>query len=247
MKGVAVTVDVISAAIRFGASLAGVCPVDDLRCSPSHVLRFDSSSREEEGRWPEHARSVIVLALVHPEDKPELDWWIKESGTGNTPGNEELIRIASRLARWIREETGHACFPIPYHLERGGLFMKDAAVLAGMGRIGRNNLLVTPEYGPRVRLRLLLTAVDLPATRGTAFDPCAGCSMPCRTACPQQAFSGEPTEPNAGYNVTRCSIQMDRDRAHAELLPVPGRSGSGRRIKYCRRCELACPVGKESL
>ncbi|SHG19601.1 epoxyqueuosine reductase [Desulfacinum infernum DSM 9756] len=238
--------DVVSAAIGFGASLAGVCRVEDLKSSPSHALRLGSSPRAGEDPWPENARSVIVLGLAHPEDMPELDWWTRKSGTGNTPGNEELIRIVSRLARWILEETGRECFPIPYHLERGGLFMKDAAALAGMGCIGRNNLLVTPEYGPRVRLRLLLTAADLSPTPGRPFDPCARCSMPCRTACPQGAFSGDPAARNAGYSVALCTIQMERDLAHAEEFPVVGSSETARRVKYCRRCELACPVGKTS-
>jgi epoxyqueuosine reductase len=38
--------------------------------------------------------------------------------------------------------------PLPYKVEEGGMFLKDAATLAGLGIIGKNNLLITPEFEP---------------------------------------------------------------------------------------------------
>ena len=55
--------------------------------------------------WPQYARSAIVVAVEHPEDKPELDWWQKGL-KGGTPGNQMLITIISRLIEWLGKETG---------------------------------------------------------------------------------------------------------------------------------------------
>ncbi|MBW2123844.1 MAG: hypothetical protein JRH07_18655, partial [Deltaproteobacteria bacterium] len=117
---------------------------------------------------------------------------------------------------------------LPYRVEKGGVFLKDAAVLAGIGIVGRNNLLITPEFGPRVRMRALLVDARIHRLPREDFDPCSGCDMPCRRACPRDAF-----EPGF-YLRVRCQGQMQADIATA--------SGP---IRYCRLCELACNMGTE--
>ena len=57
-----------------------------------------------------------------------------------------------------------------YYVEKGGVFLKDAAVLAGLGCIGNNNMLVTQSYGPRIRLRALFLNVELEPTGPVEFD-----------------------------------------------------------------------------
>jgi epoxyqueuosine reductase len=39
---------------------------------------------------------------------------------------------------------------------------------------------------------------------------------------------------------------MEKDINEAEILPTESTNATGKRIKYCRRCELACPVGRPS-
>ena len=53
--------------------------------------------------------------------------------------------------------------------------------------MSKNNLLITPEFGPRVCLRDLLLNVDLEPTGPIDFTPCEACNMPCRRVCPQEA------------------------------------------------------------
>jgi epoxyqueuosine reductase len=72
--------------------------------------------------------------------------------------------------------------------KRGGIFLKDAAVLVGLGCIGRNNLLLTPELGSKVRLLAMLLEAELAPTGPIDFYPCEGCEEFCRKACPQNAF-----------------------------------------------------------
>ncbi len=259
---------IIAKAKEFGADLAGVARVADLKASPSHILGVKVAAsggvgvKVVEGRkpgvvlWPETAKSAIVIAVSHPPEAPELDWWVLggASGAGNTIGNRILMDINDALAAWLEKETGAQCMKLPYHVEVGGIFLKDAAVLAGLGCIGKNNMLVAPEFGPRLRLRALLVDMDLESTGPVAFDPCGACPMPCRSACPQKAFDstiyakddyGLSQLPGRSGDYSRplCNVQMETDIANQQTVAVEGQDVPEVRTLYCRECELACPVG----
>ena len=256
--------EVIEKAKELGTSLAGMADVKAIKESPSYLIYgklgdFTGVGTTQSGRirpnevaWPVGAKSAIVIAVEHPEDKPELDWW-QEGYRGGTPGNQILISINDWLSAWLEEEKGIKSKRLPYYIERGGIFLKDAAVMAGLGCIGRNNMLVTPEFGPRVRLRALFTFEALPSTGPIDFDPCKDCHVPCREVCPQQAFGtkiyssegfGQNELParTGMYSRHTCNVQMELDIDNSERTELEGRNEPARVIKYCRECELACPV-----
>jgi len=215
----------VSRALAAGASLAGVVALEELRSSPSHVLE-----ELPDRSWS--AGSVLVLGLAHPGPEPELDWWDGDQGTA---GNRLLIQVNQTLIAWLGKELGIRAFDLPYHPHR-----KDAAVLAGLGMIGRNNLLLAAGLGPRLRLRGLILEAELPPTPRDRIDPCAGCPAPCWSACPQEAFAREV------FSRERCNLQMEEDRA-AAVREAPGGPGrTGLLIRYCRACELACPRGRRA-
>ena len=262
-----ITSEIIEKAIEFGASLVGVADVEKVKDSPSHIIygKLDEYTTVGNIRrgvtnpwnvvWPEHAKSVIIIAVVHPKEEPELDWW-RDGYTGGTQGNRILMSINSKLSKWMEEEKGITTTQLPYHIEHGGIFLKDAAVMAGLGCIGKNNMLVTPEYGPRVRLRAMLTDVVLHGTGPLDFDPCKECDMPCQRVCPQKAFERNiysekqfdltmlPAR-TGGYNRHLCNVQITRDYENSEKIVVEGQDEPGKLVKYCRCCEMVCPVGKK--
>jgi epoxyqueuosine reductase len=212
-------------ALEFGASSAGLIDSRRLENSPS----YQACGADRRLAEP---RSVLVLALAHHERHPELDWW---DGRKGTAGNRVLIQVIDRLVGWLQEKYAIGAYDLPYHVERGGIFLKDAAALAGMGTIGRNNLLITPEFGPRVRLRALLIDACFEALPASNFAPCVGCPAPCRQACPRCAFH------NGVYSRLLCNGQMKQDEANISTVVVEGQTMQCTR--YCRVCELACPVG----
>ena len=256
------TAAIMNKARELGASLVGICSVEELRSSPSFamapkVLNAEAGRRESdvglkpgEVCWPEDAKSAVVIAYAHPATEPELDWW---HGRSDPPGNRVLASIIRDLSLWVESEYAMKSYPLPYHVGKGGIFLKDAAVQSGLGCIGRNNLLITPEYGPRVRLRAMLLTERLPATGPRRFDPCGHCAGPCLAVCPQKAFSeavhpasaaGQPAPPG-NYDRHKCNIQMNEDISVAKEQDVPEVSDKPVRIvKYCRHCELSCPVGR---
>ena len=73
------------------------------------------------------------------------------------------------------DDEGHR--PLPYRVEHGGTLFKDAAALAGLGTIGKNSLVITPEYGPHVRFKALFLDVDLEPTGPIDFTPCKSCDI----------------------------------------------------------------------
>ena len=247
---------IIEKALMLGASVAGLASVEALKPAPSFTMGPKMPQvgdgigtraptieglAQGEAYWPETAKTVLVIALSHPEDKPEMDWWF---GPKMPPGNRILVNIFKELGPWIQETYGIETKHLPYHVEKGGTYLKDAAVMAGLGCVGKNNLFVTPEYGPRVRLRAMLLDRKLPPNGPTGFNPCKTCEEFCRKACPQSAFEniiytpeeyGQDILPGRDGRFSRptCNLQMEKNE-----------EGEPETIKYCRACEFACPVGK---
>ena len=223
---------IIEKAKTFGASLAGLADIASVLDSPSHRIHGNTL-------WPADGRSVLVIALLHPRAEAPLDWW--DGKQGGSPGNRRLISIGDRLAEWVKEEFNIRAQLLPYHVGKGGIFLKDTAVLAGLGAVGANNLLITREYGPRVRLRALCLDAKLEPTGPIDFLPCNSCDMPCKEACPQKAFT------QGSYSRDLCMRQMNRDEAHRVILENEVEEDSPIAcVRYCIACEMACPVGPES-
>jgi epoxyqueuosine reductase len=266
---------IIDKAKEMGASMAGIANVELLKKSPSHEIikklgmqidginPYGKIGDFNEIKWPVEARSVLVITVSHPQDKPELDWW---DGLKGTLGNSELIRINRELSGWIEETFNIKTHKLPYFIEKGGIYLKDTAVLAGLGCIGKNNILVTPELGPKVLLRALLLEEDLTPTGPIDFDPCDDCEEFCRKACPQNAFekivissaeTGLASLPGRSgcYSRSTCLIQSSQSSKYDEdsridenemLNPAIDVEDIDKTLHYlesCRRCELACPVG----
>lgn len=234
---------IIARAEAEGAALAGIARIADLRSAPSYAT-YDSDPfyPEYEGvEWKDEYRSVLVWGLRHPAAEPVLDWWSLKV-KGFTPGNRELAAQSKRLRVWMNEELGMGALSLPYQVEYGGVFLKDAAVLAGLGVIGRNNLVVTPQFGPRVRLRAIFMAAELDPTGPlSGFDPCATCGRPCHRVCPRDAFG------SGRFQRALCKQEQDQRDVDFEVMDgaVMGVDETCNVTAYCRSCELACPVALE--
>ena len=257
---------ILKKAKQFGVHLAGYADADDLKLSPSYItaphipvvdrvvgtLEGTMKLNPGEVQWPKEAKSILVIAVEHPENKPELDWWY---GQISPPGNTLMINAVKALCEWISANFDINVNHFPYFIEQGGIYLKDAAVMAGLGCIGRNNMVVTPEFGPRVRLRAMSLSIPIPSTGPSRFDPCVRCDDLCRKACPQHSFDEQ-------FNLTRtceqvilpgrdgsyahhtCYAEMKKNKEEATEAIPEGFSEPVKLIKCCRICEWSCPVGK---
>lgn len=218
---------IIETAQSLGATLAGIVRAAELKGAPS------AQASQKDESWLRNDQSVLVLALEHPIRQPELDWWGTESGT---QGNHRLKLISVHLKSILQREFKITSQLLQYQPRDVSVFLKDAAILAGLGVMGANNLLITPQYGPRVRLRGLLLNADLPTSRAQPFSPCEKCEHFCWKACPQQAFS------SGSFDRPACRVQMRKDEMSRTAVET-AEKGWVTYVKYCRACELACPLG----
>ena len=252
---------IMEIALENGATIAGIASMEAIRVSASHMIynkmgdyagigtvNDDALPDNQLFTWPDSVRSALVIGLSHPEDNPELDWW---DGKG-TPGNRMLIDIMKRTSQQIENSLKLKTTKLHYYVEKGGIFLKDAAVLAGFGCIGKNNMVITPSNGPRIRLRALFLDAEIQPTGPIDFDTCADCKVYCRRVCPEHAmdekaeifksmeFSGCLPGRDGTYNRELCNVRMEKDIAESSK----NNDGKEPTIKYCRKCEFVCPAGK---
>jgi epoxyqueuosine reductase len=156
------------------------------------------------------ARSIVVLGMeIYPEF---LDLTSPERVMGEASlydlFNHHIDYLAGRLNRSAYDvacasrTAGLNALPLPSRnvpTDRRTLqsiiSYKHAAEVAGLGQIGMSSLLVTQEYGPRVRLALCLTEAILKSTAGEPQSNCRYCNV-CIAKCPAHALdwpkNGEP-------------------------------------------------------
>ena len=109
--------------------------------------------------------------------------------------NARLDDIISRLAS-VLQRKGYRAFPVPASKRVDdnricAIFShKLSAHLAGLGWIGKNCLLITPDMGPRVRWATVLTDAPLSATDQPMNERCENCRE-CVDICPVKEFSGQ--------------------------------------------------------
>ncbi len=94
---------------------------------------------------------------------------------------------------------------------------KHAAEAAGLGRIGRHSLLITPAFGSRVRLSCCLTEAVLEPTQGSMAEECGSCRI-CIDNCPAGALAGPQAGENYAINKFACSCFRTASGACAECL-----------------------------
>lgn len=129
--------------------------------------------------------------------------------------NTLLDSIAFRLAQTM-EEYGYDALPVAASQSLGkenkyeGLLPhKTAAVLSGLGFVGKSGLFISEEYGSKVRLATVLTSMPLQAEKPLIENGCGNCTL-CMTACPAGAIFGRlpTTDGERNFDAEKCSRYM---------------------------------------
>ena len=111
--------------------------------------------------------------------------------------NAALDNVACRVASFL-ENRGHVTLAVPasqvvdWDRVAGAVSHPRLAQLAGLGFVGRHNMLVTPQFGAAVRLVSVFTDAPLEADAPAAGD-CGECYA-CRSACPAGAIGESPED-----------------------------------------------------
>lgn len=111
--------------------------------------------------------------------------------------NQILDQIAFNLANLIQNQ-GFKALPIPasqivdWQKQSAHLSHKKIGLLAGLGWLGRNNLLVNPKLGCQFRLVTILTDMPLRVDKPIKAS-CGKCRL-CISSCPAAAIKQEPQD-----------------------------------------------------
>ncbi|WP_320175494.1 4Fe-4S double cluster binding domain-containing protein [Maridesulfovibrio sp.] len=156
--------------------------------------------------------------------------------------NALLDNIACRVSSFIQNNGGKA-LPIPASQilceERFISYIshKAVAINAGLGWQGKSLLLVTPQYGPRIRLVTILTNLDIPADEPIK-NRCGKCTK-CTDACPAGAIKNVNTVLH--YSSRNEAVDLSSCVDHLNKV-----SGYGNVAAYiCGVCVASCPWGKK--
>lgn len=216
-------------AYSVGGDLVGIASAESLAKAPGY---------SPTGLLPA-ASSVIVIGkralkgFIMPGKGRAVSW-------GMIHLNLKLNEICYEVAKYV-EDRGHVALPVFFIyqtflrpdtpafnaiLDTKWFAYVPAAAQAGLGEVGFNHLLLTPEYGPKVRLTAVITDAPLPPDRKLEDQLCPGvsCNL-CAEACPVGAISPQ------GIDKARCHNYLD---VNQEVL------GYG----ACAMCIKACPVGQ---
>jgi reductive dehalogenase len=221
------------AARFFGASLVGICELDR-RWVYSHVSN-DLTREHTPMEIPEEYRYAIAMAI-------EMDYpLIQTSPTGGAAaatglGYSKMAFVAGLLAQFIRG-LGYKAIPCG----NDTALSIPIAIEAGLGELGRNGLLITEKFGPRVRLCKVFTDLPLVPDEPHFFgveEFCRKC-MKCAEDCPSQAISfGEKTTkvPTRSNNPGVLKWPVNVEQCYKYWLA---------NNLDCSNCIRVCPFNKE--
>src|SRR3954447_14876211 len=175
-----------SKARELGADLVGIA--DGARIDTSHITQLDGErvivlgKRLNDGvarikRWNDrHKYYNDELALTHLEETSlELVYWLEDAGY------PALIVPPTHV-----DPSGYKDDP-KAHLSPL-LSLPHAAVEAGLGTLGLNLQILTPEYGPRVLLTAVLCSIEVECDKRLEAALCLGPSCGrCLKVCPADA------------------------------------------------------------
>lgn len=251
---------------ELGADAVGIASAAVLEAHPP-----DPAYPQTPGRiWPE-ARSCVAfvkripagafrardMACVHHVDQLVL---------------REMDKIAYRLARFL-EGHGHRAFPTAAQetiweyksASYGALSTRHVAIEAGLGTIGLELNLLTPECGPRCYTTVVLTDARLEPDGRLTEQLCIGepCSR-CLYSCPADAVLHWGLDKRACATFAQefgfaTILRIFRTMAAAETAPA-GLAALGTHEWFgiwqgllrvvgafgdCPRCLAVCPVGED--
>lgn len=194
-----------------------------------------------EGHRPEDilkgARCVVSLGFAQPNTVIQ-----KAMPTQYTRNIFVVASLADRVAHlltlWL-ETQGYEAIPISargmYMAAMTGALMGDlshkhAAVLAGLGEIGLNSLLIHPEFGNRLMLSSIVTNAPLIQDKPLSDKLCQReACLKCVEVCPVKAIN-----PNGKIEKVKCAKYY---RSHEDIYKETWG------LYFCRECRQVCPSG----
>lgn len=191
--------------------------------------------------FSEEYMSALVFAVPY-EEQLTLDRYTEEAFEKSIVGARKKLEVVLKDIEAVLEEE-HIKYYIPPMAQQNeedllAVFsFKYAAVNAGLGWIGKNDVLITEEYGPRVRLAAVLIDFSFEAGRKITESRCGACNR-CVDICPHKALKGV----NWDINALRSDL-IDYylcNQKRSAYIETHGRKSA------CGLCMVVCPFGMKN-
>jgi epoxyqueuosine reductase QueG len=203
--------DLAEYARTLGAELYGVASAAD------YAREFPD--KPSPSRFVEGAQSVIIIGLPYEPGtvatvlRPELAGLRAQAADRVSTGSvqpagaerfflgeendllaREVALMGYKIAKFLRHQ-GWTALHLPPGAQDGRFrtapfYHMPAMYLAGLGTLGLNCTILTPEFGPRVYVTSIITDCPLPAGKAMAEDMCERCGL-CVESCPIGAIDGK--------------------------------------------------------
>lgn len=239
------------AARVFGADLVGIAPYDERFVFKTEVAmptdlegnlipeKVDISRPVEFGFEP---KSVIVLAFEMDYECFKASGSMIETGATYT-AYSRMAEVSLRLAMFLRK-LGYNTF----HCGNNTSPSVAEAIRAGLGEGNRMSILMTEEFGPRVRLAKVYTDCEFEYDKPKSFgvtEFCEVCQL-CADSCPSQAITHLSIDDPNNVPTSLCAqdgirkYQIDAQKCLINwYLPLNGND--------CGICIGVCPYNKPQL
>ncbi len=190
-------------------------------------------------RFSDEYSHALVFAIPHRKVFSFGNYSEQEFDNFINAAQREASEIVTEVTAFLdNQDIQHIVPPLAQTDEKHLLApfsFKYAAVNAGLGWIGKNGVLITQEYGPRVRLSAVLVKHPLPAAKPICKSLCPENCFRCVDACPYHALKGtqwdvhKQREEIIDYQL--CNLERSK------FLKNHGRKNA------CGLCMAACPIG----
>jgi len=203
-------------------------------------LRKNLDLRENPSKMLRNCRTIISLAYPYPPRRQEsTDGFAvaRYADPGRVDYHSRLRTLCGRLVALIKEVDPGSRSRIC--VDSAPLLERSIAAAAGIGFIGKNNLLIVPGWGSYLYLAEILTtaAISFPALEPSAAR-CGSCSL-CLEACPLGALE-KPFSLNASRCLSYWTVE-EKGGLKAHIGAALGKFFFG-----CDRCQEICPFNVET-
>ncbi|MGG0754111.1 tRNA epoxyqueuosine(34) reductase QueG [Brevibacillus laterosporus] len=187
----------------------------------------------------EGARSIIAIAIAYPskmtnfpKSEPEAYRGILARSAWGLDYHHVLRDKLNQLADFIQTLKPDA--RLESMVDTGVLSDRAVAERAGIGWVGKNCSIITPEFGSYVYLGEMITNLPLPSDQPME-DQCGECTL-CLDTCPTQALVQ-----GGQLNSQRCVAFLTQVKNE---IPEEFREKIGNRLYGCDTCQTICPKNK---
>ena len=175
-------------ALGFGADLFGVADIRNIKSK--FLISQEILKNLDKAVCLGIRLSESILEEIH--DAP-TKLYFHHYRTVNALLDQTSLKLSNYIQRkGFRALSIPASVIVDWEKQTAHLSHKDIGCLAGLGWMGRNNLLVNKQLGSQFRLSTILTDMPLKMDKPTKED-CGGCKL-CVNICPAGAIKDSPAD-----------------------------------------------------